>query len=188
MFGKFTEAFTGKAGGGFKRPSRPRKSFDNQNLKMLVSIAEKQLIIVGVLFFLMVGVNFFLKQYDLLFGSTGAVHGAGFTDVNVTLWMYRIMMGLCSIRGHGIRGRNKRGDIVKPAVVAPIIMIMHWSVLGTGAALASAESGGHSGRDQQRKQVSGKKHRIYSVLHTGLNDVNKKEFAASNDLIRTAQI
>ena len=83
MFGKFTEAFTGKAGGGFKRPSRTHRSFDNQNLKMLVSIAEKQLIIVGVLFFLMVGVNFFLKQYDLLFGSTGAVHGAGFTSKHV---------------------------------------------------------------------------------------------------------
>ena len=26
----------------------------------------------------------FLKQFDLLFGSTGAVNGAGYTDVNIT--------------------------------------------------------------------------------------------------------
>ena len=123
MFGKFTEAFTGKAGGGFKRPSRTHRSFDNQNLKMLVSIAEKQLIIVGVLFFLMVGVNFFLKQYDLLFGSTGAVHGAGFTDVNITLWMYRIIMVLAVFAAVGFAVGISRRHI-KPAVVAPIIMII----------------------------------------------------------------
>lgn len=76
------------------KPKKPKKQFDDDNIKMLVHIAEKQLIVVGVLFFLMVGVNFFLRQYDLLFGSTGAVYGAGFTDVNITLWMYRIMMGL----------------------------------------------------------------------------------------------
>ena len=49
----------------------------------------------------MVGVNFFLKQYDLLFGSTGAVYGAGFTDVMVTLWVYRIIMGLSVLAAIG---------------------------------------------------------------------------------------
>lgn len=102
MFGKFTEAFMGKSSGkGFKKPSGGSKTLDNKNLKMLLSIAEKQLIVVGILFFIMLGVNFFLKQYNLLFGSTGAVFGAGFTDVNVTLWVYRIVMVLSVLAAIG---------------------------------------------------------------------------------------
>lgn len=179
MFGKFTEAFTGKAGGGFKRPSRPRKSFDNQNLKMLVSIAEKQLIIVGVLFFLMVGVNFFLKQYDLLFGSTGAVHGAGFTDVNITLWMYRIIMVLAVFAAVGFAVGISRRHI-KPAVVAPIIMIIV-GVAGTGAALVVQNL--VVTPDEINKESKYLERNIeYTQAAYGLDDVNKKEFAASNDL------
>lgn len=179
MFGKFTEAFTGKAGGGFKRPSRTRRSFDNQNLKMLVSIAEKQLIIVGVLFFLMVGVNFFLKQYDLLFGSTGAVHGAGFTDVNITLWMYRIIMVLAVFAAVGFAVGISRRHI-KPAVVAPIIMIII-GVAGTGAALVVQNL--VVTPDEINKESRYLERNIeYTQTAYGLNDVNKKEFAASNDL------
>lgn len=179
MFGKFTEAFTGKAGGGFKRPSRTHRSFDNQNLKMLVSIAEKQLIIVGVLFFLMVGVNFFLKQYDLLFGSTGAVHGAGFTDVNITLWMYRIIMVLAVFAAVGFAVGISRRHI-KPAVVAPIIMIII-GVAGTGAALVVQNL--VVTPDEINKESKYLERNIeYTQTAYGLNDVNKKEFAASNDL------
>lgn len=179
MFGKFTEAFTGKAGGGFKRPSRTHRSFDNQNLKMLVSIAEKQLIIVGVLFFLMVGVNFFLKQYDLLFGSTGAVHGAGFTDVNITLWMYRIIMVLAVFAAVGFAVGISRRHI-KPAVVAPIIMIII-GVAGTGAALVVQNL--VVTPDEINKESRYLERNIeYTQTAYGLNDVNKKEFVASNDL------
>ena len=179
MFGKFTEAFTGKAGGGFKRPSRTHRSFDNQNLKMLVSIAEKQLIIVGVLFFLMVGVNFFLKQYDLLFGSTGAVHGAGFTDVNITLWMYRIIMVLAVFAAVGFAVGISRRHI-KPAVVAPIIMIII-GVAGTGAAIVVQNL--VVTPDEINKESRYLERNIeYTQTAYGLNDVNKKEFAASNDL------
>ena len=84
---------------------------------MLVSIAEKQLIIVGVLFFIMVGVNFFLKQYNLLFGSTGAVYGAGFTDVNITLWIYRVIMVLSILAAIGFAVGIKKKQ-VKPAAVS----------------------------------------------------------------------
>lgn len=179
MFGKFAEAFTWKAGGGFKRPQRTHRTFDNQNLKMLVSIAEKQLIIVGVLFFLMVGVNFFLKQYDLLFGSTGAVHGAGFTDVNITLWMYRIIMVLAVLAAVGFAvGISRRR--IKPAVAAPIIMIIV-GIAGTGAALVVQNL--VVTPDEINKESKYLERNIeFTQTAYGLKDVNKKEFAASNDL------
>ena len=46
IFGKFSQACTGKAqGGGFKKPSGRKKTFDDRNIKTLISIAEKQMCI-----------------------------------------------------------------------------------------------------------------------------------------------
>lgn len=180
MFGKFSQAFTGKAqGGGFKKPSGRKKTFDDRNIKTLISIAEKQLIIVGVLFFLMVGVNFFLKQYELLFGSTGAVYGAGFTDVNITLWVYRIIMALAVIAAVGFAiGISKRR--IKPALVTPIIMIII-GLLGTGAGLVIQNL--VVTPDEINKESKYLERNIeYTQAAYGLNDVNMKSFAANNDL------
>lgn len=135
IFGKFAKNFTGNGGGApfQRRPKRNKMQFDNKNLRMMLAIGEKQLIVVGVLFFLMIGVNFFLRQYDLLFGSTGAVYGAGFTDVNITLWVYRAIMVLSVLAAIGfVAGMKKRK--VKTAAVVPIIMVAV-GLVGTGAAL-----------------------------------------------------
>lgn len=180
MFGKFTQAFNSKgAGGRFNRAPRRKSSFDNQNFKMLISIAEKQLIIVGVLFFLMVGVNFFLRQYSLLFGSTGAVYGAGFTDVNITLWVYRIIMVLAVLAAIGFAvGISKRK--LKPAVIAPVIMIVV-GVAGTGIALVVQNL--VVTPDEINKESKYLERNIeFTQAAYGLNDVNMKSFAASNDL------
>ena len=118
IFGQFSKAF----GGNPKAPKR-KKRLDNENLQELLSIASVQLIVVGVVFFLMLAVNFYLRQYSLLFGSTGAVYGAGFTDVNITLWMYRILMGLSILGAVGFAvgvGRKR----FKMILTIPVIMIV----------------------------------------------------------------
>ena len=91
IFEKIAEAITGKS---YERAPRKNRQFDNTNLTRLLSIAEKQLVVMGLLFFIMLGVYFFLKQYDLLYGHTPSVYGAGFTAVHVTLWMYRVLIAL----------------------------------------------------------------------------------------------
>ena len=59
---------------------------DKGNMKELVTIASRQFKILGIVFFLMLAVNFWLKQYTLLYTSgRGVLYGAGFTDINVTL-------------------------------------------------------------------------------------------------------
>ena len=179
MFGKFAENFTGRSAGSFKKASGRRGALDNKNLKMLVNIAEKQLIIVGVLFFLMIAVNFFLKQYNLLFGSTGAVYGAGFTDVNITLWIYRAIMVLAVIAAVGFAvGINKRR--VKYVVAAPIIMIVI-GLVGTGAGLVVQNL--IVTPDEIDKESKYLERNIeFTQAAYGLNDVDTREFAASNDL------
>ena len=77
-----------------KREPKPRKQIDDDNFKRLMKIASGKIAGLGCIFFLMLAIDFFLKQFDLLHAHTGVVYGAGFTDVTVTLWMYRILCAL----------------------------------------------------------------------------------------------
>ncbi|MDR2295181.1 MAG: UPF0182 family protein, partial [Clostridiales Family XIII bacterium] len=72
----------GNRSGAARRPAAGAKPM-NSNFREILNIASNQVIVLGVLFFLMVSVNFFLRQYDLLYSDTGALFGAGFTDINV---------------------------------------------------------------------------------------------------------
>lgn len=179
MFGKFAKSFQNGGKSPFQRAAKPKKQLDHSNLRLLISIAEKQLIIVGVLFFLMVGMNFFLKQYDLLFGSTGAVYGAGFTDVKVTLWVYRIIMGLSVLAAVGFAiGITKKK--FKPAVIAPVAMLIVGAV-GVGGALVVQNL--VVTPDEINKESKYLERNIeYTQLAYGLNDVDMKGFEANQNL------
>ena len=70
------------------------RRFDRDNVIGLGSIASAQLITLGVIFYLMLALEFFFRQF-LLHDHTGAVYGAGFVDVNVRLWLYRLLVLIC---------------------------------------------------------------------------------------------
>ena len=131
MFGQFGKAFGMNPG-----PARRKSQLDNENIKELLSIATVQLIAVGVMFFVMLAINFYLRQYSLLYGATGTsgvVYGAGYTDVNITLWMYRILIGLALLGAAGFAAgvSTKR---FKWIFAVPVVMIFV-GLAGAGAAL-----------------------------------------------------
>ncbi|WP_243151082.1 MULTISPECIES: UPF0182 family membrane protein [Anaerotruncus] len=128
-FDKVFEAFTGKK--AQPRAAKPKKQFDDNNFKQLLHIASGQLTFLGVVFFLMVGINFFLKQFDLLHTHTGAVYGAGFTDVNITLWVYRALCVLAVLGAITVIIHIKKKQFRKIFTI-PVIMILI-GALGTGA-------------------------------------------------------
>lgn len=80
-----------------RRAARRTPHLNDSNLHNLFEIASGKITVLGVILYLMVAADFFLKQFNLLHAHTGAVYGAGFTDVTVTLWGYRIIMVLCGI-------------------------------------------------------------------------------------------
>ena len=118
-------------------PNRKKKrghttDINNNNVENLMNIASGKLIILGVIFYLMLAVDFFLKQFDLLHTHTGAVYGAGFVDVNITLWVYRIIMVLCLVGAVTLAIHIKKGEITK-LLKMPVIMVLVFA-LGVGAA------------------------------------------------------
>jgi len=176
-FAKFQEAFFGKKAP--KRPVKPKKQFDDNNFKQLLSIASGKIGLLGFIFFIMLGLNFFLRQFDLLYGHTGAVYGAGFTDVNVTLWMLRALCVLSVLAAVCFVVFLKKKEY-KKILTVPVIMIAV-GVIGTGASFAIQEF--VVAPDEIDKET---KYLDWNIQYTQsayqLDDVSIKSFAADDTL------
>ena len=149
------------------------------NLKELLHIASKQITVIGIIFFLMIGVNYFLKQFDLLHSTTGSVFGAGFTDINVTLWVFRIIMVLAVVAAvfFAIGVQKKK---VRTMLTIPVIMIVI-SLLGTGVGTLVQQL--VVSPDEINKEEKYLKNNIaYTQSAYGLRDVVINEFPANNNL------
>ncbi len=178
-FGKFGQNFNG--GAGFGGAGKQKKQFNNDNLKELIHIASNQLIVLGVIFFLMVGSNFFLRQYELLYSHTGVLYGAGFTDINITLWVYRAMIVLAVAAAIGFAMGIKRKKY-KMVFTVPIIMII-LGALGTGAAMLVQNL--IVSPDEINKESPYLMNNIQFTNYAyDLQNVTVKNFPASNDLTK----
>ncbi|MDR2133214.1 MAG: UPF0182 family protein [Clostridiales Family XIII bacterium] len=184
VFGKILEAVfkqlgVGGAAGGARRTVSQGSKLSSNNFREILNIASKQVVVLGVLFFLMVSVNFFLRQYDLLYSNTGALFGAGFTDINVTLWMYRaeIVLALAAAVSFAIGVKRRK---YKTVLSLPVLMIAV-GALGTGAAFLVQNF--IVSPDELNKEA---KYLANSIAFTqnayDLQDVQTKAFAADNTL------
>ncbi len=177
-FDKVFGAF-GKKGPATAQPKKPRRQLDDNNFRQLMNIASGQLSLLGVIFFIMIALNFLLKQFDLLHAHTGAVYGAGFTDVNVTLWVYRVLAVLALFGAvtvvHHIRKKQ-----FKKILSIPVIMIIIGAVgIGAGYLVQNFIVS----PDEINKEAQYLERNIeYTQYAYQLNDVEEKSFAADNNL------
>ena len=174
---KFAEAFSGKT--FQQRPVKPKKQFDDNNFKQLLKIASGKISILGFIFFIMLGINFFLRQFDLLHAHTGAVYGAGFTDVNVTLWMLRILCVL-SVLSAILFVVHMSKKNYKKLLSVPVLMIVV-GLVGSGAAYLMQNF--VVSPDEINKESEYLSRNIeYTQYAYQLDDVDVKPFAADNKL------
>ena len=177
FFGKFSEAFTGKK---FRaKPVRPQKQFDDNNFKQLMQIASGKLSVLGFIFFIMLGTSFFLQQFDLLHTHTGAVYGAGFTDVTVTLWKLRILCVLSVLSAIMFVVHMKK-KAYKKLLTIPVVMIAV-GLIGTGAGFLIQNF--IVSPDELNKEREYLERNIEYTQHAyQLDDVTTTSFAADNTL------
>jgi uncharacterized membrane protein (UPF0182 family) len=167
--------------GNMNTPYKMKKQFDDENFMRLMGIAAKQLIAIGVLFFVMLGTNFYLKQYSLLYSKTDLLYGAGYTDANVTLWVYRILILLSLVAAvtfaFGIIMKKYR-----VMLTVPVIMIVV-GLIGSGAAMVVQNF--IVSPDEINKESQYLERNIqFTQKAYGLNEVTIKPFAASNQLTK----
>ncbi|WP_244272756.1 UPF0182 family membrane protein [Natronincola peptidivorans] len=96
----------------------------NKNLiKNITKLGIKQLTMIGFMLFIIMAANFYLGAYNLLYSTTGAVYGAGYTDIHVSLLLYRLQMVIALFSAAAlIYGYAKKAW--KKALLVPATLIL----------------------------------------------------------------
>lgn len=179
-FGNAAEDIFSKFGVKINRkPPKPKKQLDDDNFKRLMGIASGKLSGLGFIFFIMLAVDFFLRQFELLHAHTGIVYGAGFTDVTVTLWMLRALCMLSVITAF-MFVLNMKKKAYKKIFTLPAIMIFVGVVGYGGASLVQNFIVSPDEINKESKYLE--KNIEYTQYAYGLDDVTVKSFPADNTL------
>ena len=153
---------------------------NKDTLSRLVGIAGRQFRVLGVLLFLMIALHYFLKQFTLLYTtSSGVVYGAGFTDINITLWVYRILIVLSLVAAvMFVIGMNKRS--LKKVIMVPVIMI---GVSIAGSLVSMLVQNLIVTPDEINKEYAYLENNIEFTRYAyDLQDIEVREFPADNNL------
>ena len=167
-----------------KKPSEKRTlDLNNDNMIQLLHIASGKLTLLGIVFYLMVAMDFLMRQFDLLHVHTGAVCGAGFTDVNVKLWVYRLIMVL-SIVGAVTLCHHMHRKEPKKLVRIPIAIV---AVGLLGGVVSFAVQNLLVSPDEINKESKYLERNISYTRHAyGLDNIKVEEFPAEQNLNQQA--
>lgn len=167
-----------------KKPSEKRTlDLNNSNMSQLLHIASGKLTLLGIVFYMMVAMDFLMRQFDLLHVHTGAVYGAGFTDVNVKLWVYRLIMVL-SIVGAVTLCHHMHRKEPKKLVRIPIAIV---AVGLLGGVVSFAVQNLLVSPDEINKESKYLERNISFTRHAyGLDNIKVEEFPAEQNLNRQA--
>ncbi len=105
-----------------------RRNISSLFNKRIFKTALFQIGILGFVIFLVIAVNFILKSYNLLYSARGVAYGASYTDIHVTLWVYRIL-ALVSVLSAVLVLVGAMRKRLKLALIGPVILIAI-SILG----------------------------------------------------------
>ena len=147
--------------------------------KRVMELALDQIMLIGVVFFAIVALRSYLASFGLLYSETGAIYGAGFTDINVTLGVYRIQIAVSIISAIAlILARYKRNK--KLAAFGPIALVAVY-LLGIGAEMAvQAVIVSPNELARERKYITNSVE--YTKMAYGLDDIDVEEFPVDQDL------
>lgn len=168
-----------KLGKGGPTITKPEVKISKSNMSGLMSIASKQLIALLVILFVMVGIKFMLMQFELLHAHTGVVYGAGYTDVKVTLLVYRILMVLAGIGAilSIVFGASKK---LRKIVYVPVVMVAVFILGQLGANLVQNMI---VAPDEINKESPYLANNIeYTQYAYGIDNVDIRDFAANTSL------
>ncbi len=166
---------------GFSTPFNTpfNTNIDKDVGKELLKIGLRQITVLGVLFFIALGIGYFLRQYDLLYSTRGVAYGASYTDVNVTLLMYKALMVLAIVSAV-LYGAGMLMNKYKMAFVGPVLMIIV-ALVGNGIALGVQSF--IVAPDEISKEREYLEYNIeYTKMAYSLGQIEEKDFPAELNL------
>ncbi|MGL5256601.1 MAG: UPF0182 family protein [Proteocatella sp.] len=101
----------------------------------LIDLGLSIILKIGVIFFIVLALKNILSTYQLLYSSRGAIFGAGYTDVKITLWVYRAK-ALVSFIVAIVLLLGKKSIDKKKLALGGISALVIVTLIGTGAEMA----------------------------------------------------
>lgn len=159
----------------------PVRNLNSLFSKRIFKVVLFQIGLIGLVIFIVIGLNFLLKSYGILYSTRGKVYGASFTDVHISLWIYRIMAFISVISAIGFLIGVIRKK-VRLALTGPVVLII-FSMIG------SIVSGLFQQFVVEPNEISKEeKYLKYNIEYTqkayGLEDVKEMNFNVEQNLTR----
>ena len=146
----------------------------------LIELALSIVIKIGVVFFIVLALKNVLSTYQLLYSSRGAIFGAGYTDVKVTLWIYRIK-AIASFAVAVILLFGRKNVDKKKLALGGISILVIVTLIGSGAEMAVQSF--IVTPDELSKERPYIENTIkYTNLAYGLDDVEIKDYPVEQNL------
>lgn len=151
----------------------------SQNWKQILHLALRQVIIIGVIFFVVIGIGFLLRQFQLLYNHGSVVYGASFVDANIYLWQYRILMVLSVVAAVLFAvGISKKK--YKMALVTPALMIVV-ALAGSGIGFLVQNFIVSPDEISKESQYIDNNIKMTQTAY-GIDDIEENQFAADDTL------
>ncbi|MCQ2555184.1 MAG: UPF0182 family protein [Clostridia bacterium] len=155
------------------------RQLDRSNITELLKIASGKVALLGFIFFIMLAIDFLLSQFQLLQSHTGVVYGAGYTDIHVTLWQLRILMGFSVVSAFlfvfAMLKKKYKSLLVIPAIYLVI-------ALGGSGISYLVQDFVVSPDELNKESLYIERNIEYTQYAYGLSDVTVKDFPADNTL------
>ena len=175
---KFVKGVSDRARKQAERRTR-KTELNHLNIDHLFSLASGKVMILGVIFYIMLGIHFVLKQFSLLHAHTGTVYGAGYTDIAITQKFYLLVAILAIVGAFSLVKHVHKKEFIKLARV-PMFII---GVLFLGTILKVGVQNLIVAPDEINKESKYIKNNIQYTNHAyGLDKVKVDSFAADNNL------
>lgn len=165
----------------FEELSHKRKPFNDTIDKKTVTNILNQVAFFGAAFLLILGLRSWLRAYDLLYSTRGIVYGASYTDIIVSLKLYRIV-AVASIIGAvtfflGAKRKNIVLALSMPAAL--IVLTILGGIIGGAIEQFVVEP------DQISKEMKYIEYNIdYTQKAYGLEEVKEVEYPVKYDLTK----
>jgi uncharacterized protein len=174
----------------FSTNSPVRENHDNittihkpENIYMnVLSVASRQLTLLGGIFFLLLAFGFYLRMFELLYSSRGIAFGASYTDIHVNLpfnYAYIALSLLSAVLMFASRGKKR----LKMVAFGPILLVV--AIVLSGLASTGIQSVVVTPNELAKEEQYLQNNINYTNYAYGLDKVQVTPFAVKQDL--TAQ-
>lgn len=146
--------------------------------KMVMNILN-QIAIFGAAFLFLLAIQFWLRTFDVLYSTRGEVFGAGYTDVLITLNLYRILAVFCIAGAVTFFIGAKKKNVIMAAAIPVLLIII--SILG-GLASAAVQSFIVSPDEISKETPYLENNIAYTRMAYGLNDITEINYDVNYNL------